>query len=91
MINGIMKAIRHFEAIRKEQAQQQSDSNPFTQASTLTVGGRSFWGSSRYQEDKDRSVAPLQGRLNTHPEGGCTCTSICNECVDYQMTLNQAH
>lgn len=75
MINGIMKAIRHFEAIRKEQAQAQSDRDPFLP----------------YPDTKNTRPTPLQGPANDTSNGECGCTSICNACVEYQMTLNQAH
>ena len=81
-INDILAAMRAFDAVRKEQAQRQSDRDPFPP----------------YPKAKDRPVAPLQqparasqGRLNSYPESGCSCDTVCPSCVEYQMTLNQAH
>jgi len=74
-INGILAAMRSFERTRLEQATAQSDRDP-------------WYGSTHPQET---AVAPLQGRLNSYLEGECSCDTICPSCIDYQMTLNQAH
>jgi len=74
-INGILAAMRAFDTVRKEQAQRQSDRNPFLP----------------YQTTQNQAVAPLQGPANALPQDRCGCDTICKDCVEYQMTLNQSH
>lgn len=82
-INGILAAIRSFEDTRREQATAQSDRDPWSPPK-----GEPWYGTTRTQET---AVAPLQGAANTYLNEGCGCDTICPSCVDYQMTLNQAH
>ena len=72
---GILKALDRFEQLRREQAQSQSDTDPFLPPQGTT----------------NKAVAPLQTSAIDGLRKGCSCTSICSECVEYQMTLNQAH
>lgn len=77
MIKGITKAMERFEKIRKEQAERQSDRSPW-----LPVAGGS-----------NAAVGPLGSPANTIPTRkgeGCGCDAVCNDCVEYQMHLNQA-
>ncbi len=78
MINGVINAIKYFESVRKEQAQRQSDCTPWL---PLAAGANA-------------AVAPLGSPANTIPkkEDGCDCCcdGACSDCIDYQMTLNQA-
>lgn len=78
MINGIIKAIRHFEQVRKDQAGSQSDVSPWL---PVAQGGNA-------------AVAPLGSPANSIPynrdDKDCCCKSVCPDCIDYQMHLNQA-
>lgn len=84
MKNGIKQAIERFNNLRKEQAQGQSDRDPFLEWPRKDT-------TLPYPYGTNGTVAPLQGRLNTRSEVDCCCKAVCSDCIEYQMTLNQAH
>ena len=84
MNKGIKFAREYFNNLRKEQAESQSDHDPWLEGSRKSTTLPQPYGTNG-------TVAPLQRAANSYPEVDCCCKAVCSDCIEYQMTLNQAH